>query len=571
MARALELAARGLYTTTPNPRVGCVIARGDVVIGEGFHARAGEAHAEVAALADAARRGDDVRGATLYVTLEPCNAQGRGPPCVDAVLAAGIARVVAAMQRSQSAQGGRRGDACARRASPSTSACSRTRRASSIPAFCRCIDARPALGAREGRREPRRPHGARQRRRASGSRARPRARTATPGARVPARSSPASAPCCRTTPRSPCARSRRRGSRGASSSIGTRETPANARVLAGDGALVVTAGERNPAVACGRRGLAAARRQGPRRSSRRMMRVLAARDINELHVEAGAKLNGALLDAGLVDEILLYVAPSVLGDPARGLFERSAPLAALAYARRDFALHDVRSHRRRPAHRRATWPRRTTDVHRHRADGRAHRGGYAARRRRAHRRRHRRPGTAATSRSATASRCGGCCLTVVAIEGATLERSTCRRRRCAARRASTARATSTSSSRCAVRPPGRPPDDGTRRRRGHRDAPSRRCPRTRTAAGGSTCEAPRELARFIAPKGSIAVDGVSLTVNEVAGARFRGQPHPAHARGDDASSAGRRRARQPRDRSHRALRGAHGGGSTTSLDEPRAR
>ncbi|HLW13427.1 MAG TPA: deaminase, partial [Casimicrobiaceae bacterium] len=72
MARALALAERGLYTTTPNPRVGCVIVKDGAIIGEGFHARAGEAHAEVAALADARARGRDPRGATLYVTLEPC-------------------------------------------------------------------------------------------------------------------------------------------------------------------------------------------------------------------------------------------------------------------------------------------------------------------------------------------------------------------------------------------------------------------------------------------------------------------------------------------------------------------
>jgi len=98
MARALELAERGLYTTTPNPRVGCVIVDDGEVIGEGWHERAGEPHAEAGALADAAARGHDPRGATLYVTLEPCNHAGRTPPCTDAVIAAGIARVVAAMR-----------------------------------------------------------------------------------------------------------------------------------------------------------------------------------------------------------------------------------------------------------------------------------------------------------------------------------------------------------------------------------------------------------------------------------------------------------------------------------------
>lgn len=98
MARALGLAARGLYTTTPNPRVGCVIARGAEVLAEGFHERAGGLHAETAALADASAKERDVRGATAYVTLEPCNHDGRTPACAGALVAAGIGRVVAAMK-----------------------------------------------------------------------------------------------------------------------------------------------------------------------------------------------------------------------------------------------------------------------------------------------------------------------------------------------------------------------------------------------------------------------------------------------------------------------------------------
>jgi diaminohydroxyphosphoribosylaminopyrimidine deaminase / 5-amino-6-(5-phosphoribosylamino)uracil reductase len=93
MQRALDLAARGLYTSKPNPRVGCVIVRGDQIVGEGFHARAGEPHAEVHALDQA---GELARGATVYVTLEPCAHIGRTPPCVQALIAAGVARVVAA-------------------------------------------------------------------------------------------------------------------------------------------------------------------------------------------------------------------------------------------------------------------------------------------------------------------------------------------------------------------------------------------------------------------------------------------------------------------------------------------
>jgi diaminohydroxyphosphoribosylaminopyrimidine deaminase/5-amino-6-(5-phosphoribosylamino)uracil reductase len=95
MRRALAIAARGLGETSPNPAVGCVVARGARVVGEGFHARAGAPHAEVVALR---RAGSRARGATLYVTLEPCAHQGRTPPCAPLVRESGIARVVAAIR-----------------------------------------------------------------------------------------------------------------------------------------------------------------------------------------------------------------------------------------------------------------------------------------------------------------------------------------------------------------------------------------------------------------------------------------------------------------------------------------
>lgn len=95
MARALELARKGVYSTHPNPRVGCVIVRDGEVVGEGWHARAGEPHAEVHALRQA---GDKAKGATAYVTLEPCSHHGRTPPCADALVNAGVGRAVAAMQ-----------------------------------------------------------------------------------------------------------------------------------------------------------------------------------------------------------------------------------------------------------------------------------------------------------------------------------------------------------------------------------------------------------------------------------------------------------------------------------------
>ncbi|MEN8259612.1 MAG: bifunctional diaminohydroxyphosphoribosylaminopyrimidine deaminase/5-amino-6-(5-phosphoribosylamino)uracil reductase RibD [Pseudomonadota bacterium] len=95
MARAIRLAGRGRYTTDPNPRVGCVLVREGKIVGEGWHRRAGEDHAEIEALRNA---GEKARGATAFVTLEPCSHHGRTPPCSEALIRAGVVRVVAAMQ-----------------------------------------------------------------------------------------------------------------------------------------------------------------------------------------------------------------------------------------------------------------------------------------------------------------------------------------------------------------------------------------------------------------------------------------------------------------------------------------
>jgi diaminohydroxyphosphoribosylaminopyrimidine deaminase/5-amino-6-(5-phosphoribosylamino)uracil reductase len=118
MARALRLAERGLNTTSPNPRVGCVLASNGRVLGEGFHERAGEPHAEVYALRMA---GAAALGATAYVTLEPCAHHGRTGPCADALIAAGVARVVAATEDPFPHVDGAAWRACATPASPSRS------------------------------------------------------------------------------------------------------------------------------------------------------------------------------------------------------------------------------------------------------------------------------------------------------------------------------------------------------------------------------------------------------------------------------------------------------------------
>jgi len=105
MARALRLAERGRYTAHPNPMVGCVLVNEGQVVGEGFHARTGEAHAEVHALRMA---GERARGATAYVTLEPCAHHGKTPPCSEALIEAGVVKVIAAM-KDPFAAGGRHG------------------------------------------------------------------------------------------------------------------------------------------------------------------------------------------------------------------------------------------------------------------------------------------------------------------------------------------------------------------------------------------------------------------------------------------------------------------------------
>ena len=94
MRQAIGLARRGCGTTSPNPMVGAVLVKGGKIIGRGWHRRAGEPHAEIEALRDAQKHGHNPRGATLYVTLEPCCTHGRTPPCTDAIIAAGIKRVV---------------------------------------------------------------------------------------------------------------------------------------------------------------------------------------------------------------------------------------------------------------------------------------------------------------------------------------------------------------------------------------------------------------------------------------------------------------------------------------------
>ena len=341
MAQALQLAARGLYTTQPNPRVGCVIARDGVVVGRGFHRQAGGLHAEPEALAEA---GERARGATVYVTLEPCAHTGRTPPCADALVAAGIARVVYAIGDPNPLVAGR-GAARLRDAGIAVQSGLLSTAAEALnPGFLKrhrtglpyvrvkvasSLDGRTALA--NGSSQWLTGEAAR----ADVQRYRARSCAILSGAATVDRDD------ARMTVRDPSLDLA--GRRPLRVVLDTRLTlrPA-ARLFAEEGPVLVltdsTDAERTAALTAA--GAEVARPQGASvRDLSAVLRTLASRGINEVLVEAGARLAGSFIEAGLADEFLLYLAPHMLGHDA-------APLAMLPMLdelgdRWDFQYSDV--------------------------------------------------------------------------------------------------------------------------------------------------------------------------------------------------------------------------------------
>lgn len=327
MARALALAEQGLYTTTPNPRVGCVLVRDGVVIGEGFHEWAGGPHAEVQAIADARSHGYDMRGATAYVTLEPCNHTGRTGACTEALIAAGVARVVVAMEdpNPEAAHGGQRlrGAGIA----VDVGVMEPEARALNCGFVQRMVHGRPwvrlkAAASLDGRTaledgESKWITGAEARR--DGHRWRARACAIVTGIGTVRHDDPQLTVRDVATTRQPRRIVLDRHA----------ETPSAAKVLEGEGALVVTAGARNPLWPSQVEAIALPDADG-RIDLGALMRELARREMNEVHLEAGAGLNGAFLAGHLVDEVVLYLAPCFLGDPARGIAAFAGGLSRLA-------------------------------------------------------------------------------------------------------------------------------------------------------------------------------------------------------------------------------------------------
>lgn len=320
MAHALRLAEHGIYTTTPNPHVGCILVKDDQVLGQGWHMRAGEPHAEVLALRQA---GDAARGATAYVTLEPCSHHGRTPPCAEALIAAGVARVVVAL----------------RDPNPKVAGAGIARlQASGIVIDCGLLEAQ----ARElnngfiSRMERGHPW------------LRLKIAASLDGATtllnglsqwITGESARRDVQHWRACS---CAILTGIGTVLADDpQLNVRELdigrqplrvvvdsrlrlPSAARILQGGGVLVACFDDNTPHGArlcdAGAEILALPGASGMVDLAA-LLKELARREINEVQVEAGATLNGALLQAGLVDELLFYFAPTLLGANTRGMFD----------------------------------------------------------------------------------------------------------------------------------------------------------------------------------------------------------------------------------------------------------
>jgi len=341
MALALRLAERGLYTTDPNPRVGCVLVNDGRVVGEGWHERAGGPHAEVVALGDA---GERARGATAYVSLEPCSHHGRTPPCTQALIKAGVSRVVAAMTDPNPRVAGKgindlllagiRVDhgllqAEAEHLNPGfISRMTRERPYVRIK-LASSLDGRTALSSGESKWITG------EAARADVQRWRARSSAILTGVGTVLADNPSLTVRDLDIGRQPLR----------VVVDGHLSMPPDAQLLTLPGkTLVVTASDNSDyaeaLLAAGAEVMVL--RAGPEQVDLAgLMSDLAQREVNELLVEAGATLCGAILDAGLVDEILVYLAPHLLGGSARGMF--TIPALGSMKERREFEISDVRA------------------------------------------------------------------------------------------------------------------------------------------------------------------------------------------------------------------------------------
>ncbi len=319
MAQALRLAERGLWTTTPNPRVGCVIVRNGVVVGEGWHERAGEPHAEVHALQAA---GERARGATAYVTLEPCNHTGRTPPCSMALIQSGVTRVVAATADPNPLVAGTGLEALSGAGlETAVGLLEEQARELNIGFFSRMTRGRPWLRMKvaaslDGKTALN--NGASQwitgeAARRDGHLWRARSCGVLTGIGTVKDDDPQLTVRAIETARQP-----------KKILVDSRlDVPLNAKIFDGSEVLIFCAsGDKEKRAALVDKNATVIQLPDDRGKVdlSAMVQELGKREMNEVLIEAGTKLNGSLLQADLIDEFVIYLAPHLIGDQARGMF-----------------------------------------------------------------------------------------------------------------------------------------------------------------------------------------------------------------------------------------------------------
>ncbi|GGI54364.1 bifunctional diaminohydroxyphosphoribosylaminopyrimidine deaminase/5-amino-6-(5-phosphoribosylamino)uracil reductase RibD [Oxalicibacterium solurbis] len=341
MRLALELAARGMFTTTPNPRVGCVIVKDDRLIGAGYTQPAGQAHAEVQAMNDAVAKGFDVAGATAYVTLEPCSHFGRTPPCADALIRSRVARVVVAIADPNplvAGQGIAKLEAAGIQVTRGV--LEDEAREMNIGFFSRMQRSRPwvrmktaaSLDGMTALHNGESQWITGDEARADGHRWRARACAVLTGIGTVIEDDPQLTVRAIDTPRQP-----RR------IVIDSRlQISPHARVLEGGGTWIVAAQsqpEKEEMLHDAGHEVILLPNADGKVELPALMQELGKRQINEVHVEAGFKLNGSLIREGCVDELLVYLAPSLLGDAQR-MF--NLPALESLEQKKSLAFHDVK-------------------------------------------------------------------------------------------------------------------------------------------------------------------------------------------------------------------------------------
>lgn len=343
MSHALRLAQKGLYTTDPNPRVGCVIVNDNQIVGEGWHQQAGEAHAEVHALKQAA---DKAKGGVAYITLEPCNHHGRTPPCAEALIEAGIAKVIVAMQDPNPLVAGKglsklkdagievESGLLEQQANELNSGFIK-RMSKGLPyvrvKLAMSLDGRTAMASGESKW-------------ITGEQARHDVQ------KLRARSS-----AILTGSGTVLADDPSMNLRLSAAELGIEceprqplrvivdnhlSCPQDAKILTLPGETLVLTATGSGHWQKDRVEIVQLEAHQSRIDLKEAMQYLASREINEVHVEAGSILCGALLGAGVVDEMIIYMAPHIMGDGAKGLLH--LPELKQMKQRIDLEIKDIR-------------------------------------------------------------------------------------------------------------------------------------------------------------------------------------------------------------------------------------